>query len=146
MAKLNPETGLDCVSAGAVRRRPSADADQSAERKDLAGDQTAEQVRHTPGPWSVDAMSMHVSAKDSKGYMRIADIRGWGHLTGNGYGALGLPDVEAAAIQKANAHLIAAAPDMLAALKDCLPLFDHVACGEVEDRIRAAIAKAEGRS
>lgn len=52
------------------------------------------------------------------------------------------------------AHLIAAAPDLLAALKECLPLFDMVtalddhgsnALGQAENLIRAAIAKAEGR-
>jgi len=46
-----------------------------------------------------------------------------------------------------------AAPDMLAALKECLPLFDMVtalddhgsnALGQAENLIRAAIAKAEG--
>ena len=42
------------------------------------------------------------------------------------------------------ARIIDAAPDMLAALKDCLPLFEHVACGEVQERVRAAIAKATG--
>lgn len=30
-----------------------------------------------------------------------------------------------------------------AALKDCLPLFDYVACGEVEDRVKQALAAME---
>lgn len=40
----NPECGLDCVSAGAVRR-PSADANQQTGRHHLSGDQSAEQAK-----------------------------------------------------------------------------------------------------
>lgn len=50
----------------------------------------------------------------------MCDIRGWGYLTGNGHGALGLSLEEAVAIQTANARLIAAAPDMLEALQEIL--------------------------
>ena len=64
---------------------------------------------HTPGPWNVGFCAYDVLAGD----MKICDIRGWGHLTGKG--ALGLPYEQAEAIQNANALLIAAAPDLLAA-------------------------------
>ena len=67
--------------------------------------------KHTPGPWKVgyEAFDVHV------GNMKICDIRGWGHLTGTG--GLNLPPEEAEAIQKANASLISAAPEMLEVLR-----------------------------
>ena len=43
------------------------------------------------------------------------------------------------------ACLVVALPDLLAALKGCLPLLEHVAGGEVEQRALAAVARAEGR-
>lgn len=55
--------------------------------------------------------------------------------------------------RRARKRMESAAPDMLAALKECLPLFDMVtalddhgsnALGQAENLIRAAIAKAEG--
>lgn len=44
--------------------------------------------------------------------MHIADVRGWGHLTGQG--ACALKQDAAVVIQTANADLIAAAPDLKA--------------------------------
>lgn len=41
-----------------------------------------------------------------KGWSHIADIRGWGFLTGGGTGALGLSDDEGKAIQDAIANEI----------------------------------------
>jgi hypothetical protein len=40
----NPECGLDCVSAGAVRLDNTPSADQQTGRQHLSGDQSAEQV------------------------------------------------------------------------------------------------------
>jgi hypothetical protein len=74
-------------------------------------------MTHTPGPWTVGYKSMDVTGLTEKGPMKVCDIRGWGHLTGKGHGALGLPNDEAFAIQEANARLIAAAPAMLEALQ-----------------------------
>lgn len=92
---------------------------------------TKTSTKHTPGPWTVKR-----SARNGFPWvvcdngLQPSDIM------------LGVPEVEA------NARLIAAAPDLLAALRSVLTLVDggfkvgpktHV----VED-IRAAIAKAEG--
>lgn len=52
------------------------------------------------------------------GNMKICDLRGWGHLTG--IGGMNLPEDKAAEIQDANARLIAAAPDLLAACETAL--------------------------
>jgi hypothetical protein len=70
-------------------------------------------MRHSPGPWKVGYRALDVMAEShvsGKGPMKVCDIRGWGYLTGKGHGALGLPQEEAAAIQYANAALIAASP------------------------------------
>jgi hypothetical protein len=40
----NPECGLDCVSAGAVRLDNTPSADQQTGRQHLSGDQSAEYV------------------------------------------------------------------------------------------------------
>ena len=58
----------------------------------------------TPGPWEQDK-GLEVYTHDRRGYFKLADIRGWGHLTGQG--ALALPRDEAIAIQTANAEFIA---------------------------------------
>lgn len=64
----------------------------------------------TAGPVYAEIIgSPRVMATDEKGSWPICDIRGWGHLTGKGSGALGLPHDEAAAIQDAHAHFIAEA-------------------------------------
>lgn len=44
--------------------------------------------------------------------MHVADVRGWGHITGQG--ACRLEEGEAIEIQSANARLIAAAPTLFA--------------------------------
>lgn len=102
---------------------------------------------HTPGPWRTDPnYYIYVWAADSK---MVADLpfepeeTFIARMRGVGRGAT-------PAEQKANAHLIAAAPDLLAALR----LWDngcYVEGGPYPDcdcygcRTRRAIAKAEGR-
>jgi hypothetical protein len=72
---------------------------------------------HTPGPWAVGYRAIDVVCVNAKcgGTAKLFDVRGWGYLTGTGHGGLGLPDDEAYEIQKANARLAAAAPDLVAA-------------------------------
>lgn len=104
---------------------------------------------HTPGPWSVreetdDQGNLCASVHGPDGNA----ITGWGCVRQS----------------RANARLIAAAPDFLEALKECRELLDgltrckpgeppsgltiitfYARCVEAETKARAAIAKAEGR-
>ena len=59
---------------------------------------------HTPGPWSLGRLSGErvVMADGESGLIRVADCRD--------------PDEHAEGTERANARLIAAAPDLLAAL------------------------------
>jgi hypothetical protein len=98
---------------------------------------------HTPGPWIVKW--------GSKGYARAVDAPGDADIQGAvgrivRWNGLGMPASETG---KANARLVAAAPDMLAALKRLIVIYkndgharpcDCPACAG-----KAAIAKAEGR-
>lgn len=67
-----------------------------------------ETTRSTPRPWKLNehCKTMIWTEGDPYGHgqMRIADIRGWGHLTGQG--ACRFSEDKAAAIQDANAELI----------------------------------------
>lgn len=115
-----------------------------------------ERAGHTPGPWRVGYGSLHVFADNAKigGDAMVCEVRGWGYLTGKGHGALGLSSDEAAAIQDANARLIASAPDLLDALKtakETIRAWHGPNAWEIYDRaspemkvINAALLKAEG--
>lgn len=97
---------------------------------------------HTPGPWAYDA--------DSKEVFASAEQYGCGWIAlveGNDSDDQPL----AAEMQAANARLIAAAPELLAALKELVDYDDGSnepgEFGyEILQRCKAAIAKAEGRS
>lgn len=104
---------------------------------------------HTPGPWRADDYG-NVFADDDQ--MHVAEVRGWGRLTGTG-GGLGLSYEYAEAIQNANALLIAAAPDLLTALAHICEMqarnygdgvSTHMELIGLAERARAAIAKATG--
>lgn len=90
-------------------------------------------AEHTPGPW--EAIEDTVRARGSQ--RAIADCGTW-HV--------GTQD-------KANARLIAAAPDLLDALKAAVEWIDpdepdlvnREECAADLEKARAAIAKAEGR-
>ncbi len=111
-------------------------------------------MSHTPGPWVFHGgPDPYIWGTGDFCSMMIAQIRGWGHLTGDG--ALGLDADTAAGIQDANGALLAAAPELLAA---CELALSYVCAGrdnitgeqtarEVEADIvfvRDAIAKAKG--
>ncbi|MFA5899428.1 MAG: hypothetical protein WC829_09990 [Hyphomicrobium sp.] len=105
---------------------------------------------HTPGAWNYIQRGTQVWGRSVGGCRLeesdhlIADIRGWGHIQ---Y----LPN--GAEVQDANGRLIAAAPDLLEALKWCKSQgflsytrrteSNKEFCDAV-DRVDAAIAKATG--
>ena len=87
-------------------------------------------AEHTKGPWAVNPTSAQVDAFVGVKPLPICQL-------------LWPTDERTEAETEANAHLIAAAPDLLAALKRIVVVADRAT---VEfDRARAAIAKAEGR-
>jgi hypothetical protein len=103
-------------------------------------------TQHTPGPWNYIQRGTQVWGRSVGGCQLqesdhlIADIRGWGHIQ---Y----LPN--GADVQDANGRLIAAAPDLLEALKEMLDNHEDACTGYGEgaaDKARAAIAKATGES
>jgi len=90
--------------------------------------------KHTPGPWALDAEAKHP-------WIVTCPVEGFPELPGKVCEVGYLP----------NARLIAAAPEMLEALKAMLPEnnTDEAQCRpdfETCEKARAAIAKAEGRS
>ena len=100
-------------------------------------------ARHTPGPWRIEEQSREWFARTNHAYRVVsnnkptyfvASVEGWGDIC------------------KANAHLIAAAPELLEALKAMVASYDGIRDGltspVVIAKLRmadAAIAKAEGR-
>ena len=95
-------------------------------------------AQHTPGPWKVKAGTNAVLA----GRKQICS-----HV--NAASALPVNMLEDQEIAQANARLIAAAPDLLEALKGVLKV-ERGSSGRIilegwhEEAIRAAIAKATG--
>lgn len=90
-------------------------------------------ANHTPGPWELHKQSTLLMVGDCDWSLHTEEA-----------GAFLLfchhPDAPA----KANAHLIAAAPELLAALKEVVAISDRK--HDAWDMARAAIAKAEGHS
>lgn len=82
---------------------------------------------HTPGPWEVEGIGQVIVPNRPPAWRTLADV----------YGEHG--DEEQA---DADAHLIAAAPDLLAALEALLP---HLEDARMDDGAKAAIAKARGK-
>jgi len=93
-------------------------------------------MSHTPGPWR--AIKAEV-VSDAGGL--VADA--WTGTTGD-YAELTPQD--RVGFRHANARLIAAAPDLLAAAKTFFLCKDPADCSECINRFRSAIDKAEGRS
>lgn len=90
--------------------------------------------KHTPGPWEATyepcemGNDWRIECKSDTGF--VVGVVMYRH------------DADEWA---ANAHLIAAAPDLLAALRDIVAWADRAGCSEAFQRdARAAIARAEG--
>lgn len=90
--------------------------------------------KHTPGPWE---------AHFEEAYYVTGPDRGRVAMMLNLKGAHGLGGRRTGEESAANARLIAAAPELLAAL-ECLCSFDKPLIQEDWDNARAAIAKAKG--
>jgi hypothetical protein len=125
------------------RRCPASDnppsADQQTGRRDLAGDQSAEQAKHAPGPWEIEFDGRWATIFSQS--MDVCELFRAGDTP--------------AQLVDANARLIASAPDMLEALKaigarSVVDVYDDEAelrrqLFHINSIANAALAKAEGR-
>lgn len=108
---------------------------------------TEPRTTHTPGPWFTEDVTFYSSrAKDNKWveiWTRGPDGGKQNIIALSGYGAEGF-DLKT---QKANARLIAAAPELLEAAKEALAWFKAGETGAMDlpfkGKLKAAIAKAE---
>ena len=98
--------------------------------------------KHTPGPWAIDESHINGSINAGKRHVALASF-------------YNCHDEEVRVTrdqQKANAQLIAAAPDLLAALKQALEALERAddygvpGLGRIIDAADDAIRKAEGES
>ena len=90
----------------------------------------------TPGKWEADTEGEYVFTRVPEGLMMVAQMRGWSYLTGE----LNLSSEEAIEVQKANARLMASAPELYEAVCDLLDYAYealHWAGGENEIRGKA---------
>lgn len=85
--------------------------------------------KHTPGPWDVEHDTEIIAAEGQR--IAEADTRSINFVNGEA---------------TANAHLIAAAPDLLRACEWALSMMDGGRLEEDIMHLRAAIAKARGGS
>lgn len=95
-------------------------------------------MTHTPGPWKYDSISGYIVDREGNA---IGEVRGWGRLS-TLYG-----EKKAVKIQDLNGYLIAAAPELLKALRDChnILINDTTPADEYFDAVKLAeeaIAKA----
>ena len=91
--------------------------------------QRAPAAQHTAGPWTTGGTARGIYCRDQ--YM-IASAHSMAWMTD--------PEKESVA----NAHLIAAAPDLLAALKSAVELLSEAWHIKTIESARAAIARSEG--
>jgi len=91
-------------------------------------------TKHTPGPWAAwdDGATIGIETDEGEP-LAVAEVLDYGDSAAPGQLA-------------ADQRLIAAAPDMLVALKKLVNSFEKHRPKAYWDAARAAIAKAEGRS
>ena len=103
-------------------------------------------VKHTPGPWQVDAdqradektrqLAARYGLKESRGTAIIGDIKQWEH--NESYSVVAVVNDDNWECE-ANARLIAAAPELLEALRG----IRDMRIGDPEKVVDAAFAKAD---
>lgn len=96
--------------------------------------------KHTPGPWYHDFAS---GMKNGNAALIEYFVRRDGDSVSI---AADIVDPDTCNPSEANARLIAAAPDLLAALKHCSGWVEAYGRSELRREVRAAIAKATGGS
>lgn len=84
--------------------------------------------KHTPGPWGVSADGIW-AVSPLNAHVRLATVTSFSPMNGID--------------SRANAHLIAAAPELLEALQFAISFFDQLTPDDTE-RMRLAVAKATG--
>ena len=109
-----------------------------------------------PGPWTHGNPTSWIWGPSEKGGVtHVADIRGWGYLTGHGHGALALSQEEALARQAATGAFIAHARtdipallDEVERLREDLEARQSVAAAAVRDQRDTgdALARAEAHA
>ena len=91
----------------------------------------------TKGKWTADDMGEYIFANGFD--MMICQMRGWAYLN-----AQGLSDDEAIDVQKANARLIAAAPDMYELLKVWVQVQAQPTLMNAQDKAQELLARIDG--
>ena len=97
-------------------------------------------AKHTPGPW----IGAGPSFGDPLPRYTTEIVTEWEDEDGEALSICSLPFRHHDDENEANARLIAAAPELLEALKELTGHINERFSGGVWDRARAAIAKAEG--
>ena len=107
------------------------------------------EAKHTPGPWIVDEVNTPNGVGYFVNHLWEAEDDGDGPETRTDEIAEVCMDYNDPEIPLGNARLMAAAPDLLAALKDATNALESQAPGNPRvgpiESCRNAIAKAEGR-
>ena len=101
----------------------------------------------TPGKWEADEEGEYVFTRTPFNLEMVAQMRGWGYLTSSGKAGLHLSAEEAIEVQKANARLIAAAPEMYELLKEeLIPTSDYggILSFSREAKLRELFARIDG--
>lgn len=92
----------------------------------------------TKGKWTADDMGEYVFAHGFN--MMICQMRGWGYL----HGTLGLTPDNVIEVQKANARLIAAAPEMYELMKIWVQVQAQPTLRNAQDKARELLERIDG--
>lgn len=97
--------------------------------------------KFTPGPWKYDSQGGYIFANG----MMVAELRGWGYLTGNGGHAKGLSADEAEKVMDANGALLEVAPKMYELLSRIYSVDPRIQiCLELISKIPELLKEARG--